>query len=1482
MNFFSAYSEQCLLDAQKYSIVSELNKLVDKIEKNQTSRFLEKFNSPAVVKRAGAYRFVGYELIIGDIIFIIFLRILLKSKNEYKNFCNDSDGFCRDILPEQRWILDKIEEKNRITIKEIPHLTEMEKKYLFTPLYDDTSSSLMIYESKKFVEEIYKSDYKLYFEKIIMDILEDKNSSKNIFKQDKQKSDLIIYYKIFKEYNILFLYQALDKKTKEKFDEEEFLRIINSFTSVESIMKVSFRTYPDYILYDDSIWLDIQKDSEGNLALSTEEANILNSIIYNKDKEPLFPLFINGRAGSGKSTLLYYIFSHILLNHIIQEEKLKFPPLFLTYSSRLLETASSNIKKILKTNSKIRLQIQNKSNGIVLFNNYLNSPDFDKSFKTFREFQRELLKPELQNNFCDKYYCGFSKFKEDWSNDCKKNPSSSIRQITSEFAWYVIRTFIKGMRTSQDDFLELEDYLNLPRDLKTVDINTYKIIYEDVFLGWYKDYLKKNKFWDDQDLTRCVLDNLDEIGLEYPAVFCDEAQDFSNIEIELISSLSLFSRRKMNPTDYKKIPLAFAGDPLQTINPTGFSWSRIKANYYEKINTELDRNQKVKINFRELNNNYRSNKPIVVFNNIIQLIRAILFRNTDITPQKAWFISNYTINPTIKINDSSIIKDSLKDENKTKTIIIPCEEDQERDFIQNRDSFLKKHAFVGNEIAQNIWSPMNVKGLEYNTVIVYNFGDYLATTIGINLTQILTNIINTSNIDFGIKESNKIQLEYFLNKLYVATSRAKKNLVIVDTEIGKEFLWSIFYNLLKDLPVHYSLNLNDKFNWDEENDISEFQFSTEILELADDKPEDLAKQYYFDGIKTLDSRKLKTAANYYKFAQNITESNRSFAKAYELENNYIKAAEYYEKIQDGDTATQCIWLTKNNQRYSKILDIYNRLPKNPNNIFQLASDFMVKPDKKNNSILFLRNLYKLINNNKNLDFYLLTDSSWEETYDNLMKSLVSYSSENSVLSDWDEVVNIIRELLEKGLMHKTIYFIHLLFNLRKYKEVIDIKTSFGETNDKDYNTACAEFYEYPDNLKYLFKLKEFDRINNLYKSNLNDIESVNTEILGIIFKSLLKSNDTDLMNEFISKSLKKIIDTLNETSLEQLFKYCFDKKIFLSGFNIVDLLDNRIKDEFYINFLKNNLIKKDKDKNLINYIILIFIYQEFKYNRYHTVLDILENKTIEFQFIPNDFINYALLDKFLLYNLAKIEKITAKSETKKRMQDYIKNLLVNTNKWKNLCGVQIAGAAIEKLEYHINSRDFYKKIIKDDFTLEDQEFAKLRWLKVKEKQARNSKDEKIKQKLFEDIGKKFKNWDLEYEIDIPDFPKFDDKLIINFDESYYGEIIEGNHKIDLKITPSKITCSIDGEEFFAFRKISDKNLIKIDNLKKEETIYFEIGKNEIRSEEIDNALIKFDAELNEFKITNWDLNIILDNIPKNKILHIYYKSINNPLVKIRI
>lgn len=464
---------------------------------------------------------------------------------------------------------------------------------------------------------------------------------------------------------------AAEKKTIAARYDTLLTKPPNGITE-EEILRNSARAYPSVLLADPDVWMDIQKDNESNLALSPEETDVLESVHSN---EGGYPIFINGRAGSGKSTILYYLFAdYVNLYLELQEEGNEVhTPILLSCSHDLKRQAQKTVSNLIKCNprwggmdSKI--------------------PDVpDACFQEFRTFLLGLLPTEEEaGRFSDAKYIDYARFRRMWQVHFAKH--KRLKEIGPDLSWHVIRTYIKG--TNSEDYLEPEDYGHLPRKQKTVSLEAFSTVYEIVWDAWYRAICEDEDCWDDQDLARHVFES-DLATPRYPAVFCDEAQDFTRVELDLIFRLCLFTDRKLKHEDIRRVPFAFAGDPFQTLNPTGFRWDAIQALYHDKLVDTLGENlySKISLNYKELSLNYRSTKNVVKLCNLIQAFRAAVFDIPTLKPQQTWQTEEASPMPVwfdrSKPNDWSQLS-----EEKDVTVIVPCMLNEEQEFVE-KDEYLK-------------------------------------------------------------------------------------------------------------------------------------------------------------------------------------------------------------------------------------------------------------------------------------------------------------------------------------------------------------------------------------------------------------------------------------------------------------------------------------------------------------------------------------------------------------------------------------------------------------------------------------------------------------------------------------------------------------------------------------------------------------------------------------------------------------------------
>jgi hypothetical protein len=252
----------------------------------------------------------------------------------------------------------------------------------------------------------------------------------------------------------------------------------------------------------------------------------------------------------------------------------------------------------------------------------------------------------------------------------------------------------------------------------------------------------------------------------YSAVFCDEAQDFTRIEIEVLLCLCLYSNRTLPHGAVKRVPFAFAGDEFQTLNPTGFRWDAVKAAFVEKLIFELApqlRREGAELNYHELRFNYRSATPIVHFCNLVQAVRAACFGIHELRPQRAWAPTDGAPPVLYFDADNGEFWNAFRDAAAGYVIIVPCLEGEEADFVRN-DPVLRERVPFDDEVPRNVLSAGRAKGCEYPAVIVYGFGAALDTD--------LVGGIGAAPAEGDARRT--LTLQYFVNRVYVAVSRAKR------------------------------------------------------------------------------------------------------------------------------------------------------------------------------------------------------------------------------------------------------------------------------------------------------------------------------------------------------------------------------------------------------------------------------------------------------------------------------------------------------------------------------------------------------------------------------------------------------------------------------------------------------------------------------------------------------------------------------------
>ena len=298
-------------------------------------------------------------------------------------------------------------------------------------------------------------------------------------------------------------------------------------------------------------------------------------------------------------------------------------------------------------------------------------------------------------------------------------------------------------------YLSREQYINLGvRQSIFLDREREKVY--DLFEK-YLEFLEESQLYD-ANITS--FNYLNKVEPQYNFVVVDEVQDITNIQLTLIlKSLE-------QPSHF-----VLSGDSNQIVHPNFFSWSKIKSLFFNK---DLKGNL-----LRILKTNYRNSKNITTLSNELLKIKNARFGSID---KESTYLIDTVSNVTGEVNffqESDKIKKELnqKTQGSTKFAVL---------VMDNREKSAAR-AFFKTPL---VFSIHEAKGLEYDNIILLNFisnydKEFREITNGVKREDILD-----ENMRYGrARDKTNKELEaykFYINSLYVAFTRAVKNLYIIE------------------------------------------------------------------------------------------------------------------------------------------------------------------------------------------------------------------------------------------------------------------------------------------------------------------------------------------------------------------------------------------------------------------------------------------------------------------------------------------------------------------------------------------------------------------------------------------------------------------------------------------------------------------------------------------------------------------------------
>jgi hypothetical protein len=1276
-------TENCKKEAATLGLSLEVERFRARIEQAQSVSYFEDFPHPYIVgKKFGGRqgRLLAEHRTAGEHGVVVFLSLLTRSSRDYAEFAKDPVGYGEKHLKlvsdhDLAAYIRKRTEKDPPPEKQDPSESEYKLLYnLFSPHQGDGfDSERIVLETREWVDQVSQDRFDKQLANLVKaceQCLDRTPTEPELLSVPvPNKASWTIQALSTAEHLVLMRIVTEDTTQADKDELHTQFETLKD-GGRDKILRACQRAYPGLVLYDDDLWIDLEKDAQANIALSPEELEILQSI-RRPEGNIQFPLFINGRAGSGKSTILQYIYSDILHYYLSNEDCDSIgAPLYLTASKELLDHARRFVEKLLNTDGRYaQTRIQD-----------FRERHKDKLDRSFRQFQRHLLSlipPEEKGRFQDSKRVDYARFRRLWEDKFGKSPKAR-KEYGPDLSWHVIRTYIKGR--SSEVLLDLDDYDNLPENQKTITSKAYKTVFQQVWTNWYQGHSRE--YWDDQDLARFILDQGYAKPI-HPAIVCDEAQDFTRLELELLLRLNLFSARNVPPADIHRVPFIFAGDQFQTLNPTGFRWDAIKASFVEKfifeLNPALQREEgKIDLNYSELKFNYRSSNNIVCFGNSIQALRSKIFEIPELRPQQAWLDEPDSL-PVVFFDSSNGGFWNKYKEGTNYRVIVPCGEDEEAQYVKEDPVLAEQIAFVDG-VPVDVLSPVRAKGFEYPAVIVYGFGAALKR-YEVHLEKLLvTGEEKSSFID------DWLPLQYFMNRLYVAISRPKRQLIVVDSKDGFERLWKCVDSFERLEQLLESLKNKAQF-WAGRLEGMKQGTLHQVGVANTGSPLENAQQYEMDGKASHDSYLMLQAAQVYKRAGKENKALECRARALEFKSDFFEAGEIF--LQAGfaePDALHAFWRAGREGWEQLTREAENQPCWQDKIEFQWAQA-IIRGGTREQLTGLLDDFFKRISENDDFLAQCEHDPAWNDGLGELLERLLEVGpSQADSVEFWGRVTVTLDRLKKKFFDVPEQPAAQIYFWAQNYSKAIELWDKAGAPRSSDYAVAKSKVAKYPADLRFLKQAGSHSRIIELYRERPD--EKLTAEQAEIVCDALIQAGKEE---EAYALAWK-------EKAAATVFRLC----------------------------ARAHQQDKERAKRTLEAGVVLLVLN----NEWASLAKFISSQDNIFVPPIPEFNDHSL-KRFVQGEKNRVKAAIVRSlardpkfeEVQKDTQDKVSSFLwkylqvKGEQAWNRYCSVEEAGAAIEIAATKIlDALAFYEAVIDDKkFSPSDRQFAALRWLVTKKR-----------------------------------------------------------------------------------------------------------------------------------------------------------------------
>ncbi|MEA1955812.1 MAG: AAA family ATPase [Campylobacterota bacterium] len=905
----------------------------------------------------------------------------------------------------------------------------------------------------------YINTFRIILEEILNDNISNKliknDNSIEIFKYINYSIG-IIYSKI--DINgklVIILYAGAHTEQQKDFWEESLENIKNKQIdfnkNLESISRYSYRSYPKWTVSDDVLWLDIQKSKEiSNLSLTSEQSDFFRNF--------KFPYYINGQAGSGKSTMLYYLFSNVY--YYKMQGEIEGNIVFLTENKKLLEDTKKYVYDLLSKNPEFNGLSEDEIN------------DSKENFNSFKDYLFDILDERDKSEFNKDKYLDFSLFKTLYENS--KLSNNIKKKYSAEESWFTIITYIYGHNLKET--IKSKNYrTTIARDSQVISLSKFEGIENDV-LPFYEKLLDDG-YWDKLKIIRYINDNINlSLKDKYSVIICDEAQDFCKVELEFILGMSEYL--KYDLSNITQVPVIFAGDPNQTVNPTGFRQDEMTSLLYSQLK-DIGFEYYKDSNLYNPSLNYRSAQPVVTLANFIQYYRVRELGIKQKNPQEAKSpVENIDFNIFLNYEDIESdyeLQDDLIKKLKYKIFIVPID-------YQEKDSYIENSNLLSQIENIEVKTSTEAKGAEYEQVVLYGFGEYFLDRF---------KSLEATNND----NDEKFKIGYFFNKLYVAITRAQTELIIIDTIESQENFWKILVD---------NVSINKTWETLKKEHFKVIEYNTgsikNILESTSNNALENALQDKKQGVYHNNSARLRVASNQFFRLGKDKEANECLALAEEIKNNYKGAGEYFLKSGDIEKASMSYFRGR----------FFDDVEKIGNNLKTLEQDIRIILGRVMARELLIEKDINILSNNLESLYQLTLNISWR---DYLVKELIINSEKIIEVELKKEFVKVLKHIRKSTDIELSEQIGQIYYTLEEYKNAINIWEEIDFYEEPYSKAKSIVFQEVVSRYKKNNEIIDDNEAFDIYQSFINTENISEVVSIGIVIEERFKDNLNEL-NEF--------------------------------------------------------------------------------------------------------------------------------------------------------------------------------------------------------------------------------------------------------------------------------------------------------------------------------------------------------------------------------